>query len=385
MENIAIVVVAYNRINSIKRVLKSLERAVYDEPIDLIISIDKSDNIEVPAFADNFEWKYGKKIVRKISERMGLRNHILSCGDFLDSYDAIVMLEDDIIVSPDFYFFTKEAVRFYGDDENIAGISLYTHIWNSHAHFPFEPIRTEYDTFFMQYAQSWGQVWMRNQWKAFKEWYNGNQDIFEKKEQGLIPLNVKQWPETSWLKYHIKYCIDKNKYFVYPYISFTTDFTDVGVHNPETNTRFQVPLQFGIKKKFNFCPFGEKALKYDIFYENQTMFRNMFEDCDIDLYGIKQNTGMLKKRFLLTTREQNYKIVKSYALQLRPIELNVLWDVAGNDIFLYDTAAEGHQKVSNNYKIKVWDYFLKERFLMKGEYIPFFINRIRKKINRRKK
>ena len=44
MSKIAIVVIGYNRINSIKRLLLSLENAYYDnDNIDLIISIDKSD------------------------------------------------------------------------------------------------------------------------------------------------------------------------------------------------------------------------------------------------------------------------------------------------------------------------------------------------------
>ena len=33
----------------------------------------------------------------------------------------------------------------------------------------------------------------------------------------------------------------------------------------------------------------------------------------------------------------NYKVIKSYALDLRPHELNILWEIPGEDIFLYDS------------------------------------------------
>ena len=383
MENIGIVVVGYNRTESLNRILGSLARGVYKNSVDLIISIDKSDNQQVIKIAQNYEWKYGKKIIRQQKERLGLRKHILSCGDFFCDYDALIILEDDLMVSPYFYEYARHAVSFYKDDENIAGISLYTHLWNSHAHFAFEPIKSEYDTYFLQYAQSWGQVWLKKQWLAFKEWYDSNIKILEKGEEKL-PLDIRKWPQTSWLKYHIKYCVDTNKYFVYPYISYTTDFTDVGVHNPETNTRFQVPLQYLPVSNYHFAPFNDEAIKYDVYFENQNFFKDNIKDCEIDLYGAKYRANVCKKKYLLTTLELPYEIVKSYGLYLRPIELNILMEVSGRDIFLYDLTSRKNIKCTDAYKVKLYDYFTKERFLMQDEYGAFLKNRLIKKYMRTK-
>ena len=57
---IALVVVGYNRPDSIRRILKSLAEAQYDyENIQLVVSIDHSGNEEVVQAAEDFEWKYG--------------------------------------------------------------------------------------------------------------------------------------------------------------------------------------------------------------------------------------------------------------------------------------------------------------------------------------
>ena len=103
-ERPAIVAVGYNRPESMKRLLRSIGEAHYEwDDIPLIISIDKSDVKEVQEIAEAFEWKYGAKRVSLHRERLGLRNHILECGDYAIQYGAVIILEDDREVAPDFY------------------------------------------------------------------------------------------------------------------------------------------------------------------------------------------------------------------------------------------------------------------------------------------
>ena len=51
----------------------------------------------------------------------------------------------------------------------------------------------------------------------------------------------------------------------------------------------------------------------------------------------------------------NYKIIRSYALCMRPIELNVKYNLEGNGLFLYDTTIpysgknKGYSKAFRNY------------------------------------
>ena len=79
MADIPIVVVAYNRLESLKRILASLSRGEYPrEPVELIISIDRGDNQEVLQYADAFPWPYGEKRVIYRPENLGLKRHILT-------------------------------------------------------------------------------------------------------------------------------------------------------------------------------------------------------------------------------------------------------------------------------------------------------------------
>ena len=89
----AIVVIAYNRVEPLRRLFKSLAESYYpSENITLHISIDASQNSKVKELVDTFEWKHGEKIVDLKSEKLGLLKHILSCCDLTNKYESIIVL-----------------------------------------------------------------------------------------------------------------------------------------------------------------------------------------------------------------------------------------------------------------------------------------------------
>lgn len=329
---IAVCAVCYNRKDSLARLLSSLDAAYYPTAVTLIISIDKSDTTTVEDFADAFTWRHGEKRVVKHKENLGLRAHILSVGDYLHEFDAVVVLEDDIYVAPSFYYYAQECVGKYYDDMNIAGISLYNFPLNYNCKLPFMPLRTDSDVFLLKSAVSWGQVWMREQWFSFKSWYESHADEFG--ELPNLPTNVCTWPKSSWLKYHIRYCIEENKSFVYPYTSLSTCFCDLGTHAAKKQTHTQTVMLQGEKKQFNLNP----TVCYDGFFEAESLYEHLGmteEDLCIDLFGTKGNR--MGRRYWLTREQQPFKVVRSYALEFKPWELNVLHDFDGHEIFLYDT------------------------------------------------
>ena len=369
MSKIGIVTIGYNRKKSLQRLIDSILRANINQSVDLIMSIDKSDTNEVVEYANSVDWKYGKKMVKAYDENLGLRQHVLNCGNYLNDYDyeAIVVLEDDIIVAPDFLNYANQAIEKYKNDDNIAGISLYTHTWNINAKRPFIPLKKEEDAYFLQYAQSWGQIWLKKQWNDFYNWYINKK--YEEINKTNVPKNVLDWNEKSWLKYHIEYCIDKNKYFVYPYFSLTTNFSDAGTHVEKNSTRMQVPMDISINKKYFFPDFNEDAIKYDAFFEYENLDKSLKifnKDLIVDLYGIKEIDT--KKGYLLSTKQINYKIVKSFGLQLKPQELNIYSNISGNDIFLYDLTKEEINKFEKNLNLHIINYDTRGE-LMTGDSI----------------
>lgn len=348
MEKIAIVAVSYNRPQSLVRLLNSLDQAYYGEyQPSLIISVDKSNSDDVERVADNYVWKHGEKIVDKHSENFGLKKHMLSLGKWFDTFDAIVVLEDDIVVSPCYFSFCVQCVSKYEGDSHIAGISLYGFEINYQTSTPFIPVKDENDVYFMNCAMSWGELWMKDSWLKFYNWYQNNIEFTPSFE---LPDAVCRWGKKSWLKFHTTYCIKNNLYFVFPYYSLSTNCSEAGEHNAKVNTAYQTNLQRGDKLIFGLPDFKESSIKYDGFFERKSLpdalGLNPEEVC-IDLYGTQYNR--VGKRYWLTTAIANFKIVRCFGLYFRPIEINVINNIEGTGIFLYDTSCIcGRNKVRAN-------------------------------------
>ena len=380
--DMAIVIVAFNREKSLDRLLKSISSASYiATDIPLIISIDKSENDRVYKLAEEFQWNFGEKKIIQQENNLGLREHILKCGDLTSKYENIILLEDDLFVAPNFFDFAIQASDFYKNDSNIAGISLYKHHWQVESLREFTPLKTQFDNFFMTYASSWGQVWSKNKWSEFKSWYlqnNANELLFT---EDNTPKYLQNWPSTSWLKYHIKFCIDMNKYFVYPYESLTTNFGDQGTHSTFNDPTYQVPLSFERRKKYNFASISD-GIKYDSFFENKELYKYLSlaeNDLTVDIYGNKKINE--QKRYLLTIVEYDYFKVKEFVLALRPVELNIINGIDGVGIKLYDTEIQYKNKKNKNLKGILLKYYYKKVFIK--EYINILYYRVLEKIKNR--
>lgn len=384
MTNIAIVVIAYNRVESVKRLLTSLQNACYHQQVDLIVSIDKSGTDVVENFSEKIEWLHGKKIVKTFPERLGLRNHVLTCGNYLNeyNYDAIIVLEDDICVAQDFFNFSIQAVEKYEQNQDIAGISLYSNARNLNADRPFKAVYKGYDVFFMQYAQSWGQVWMKDQWNAFYDWYKNS--AYEQLDANKVPDNILAWPQSSWLKYHIEYCIDQNKFFVYPYESLSTNFADAGTHYKFNTNKMQVPLSMAINKTYILANKIDDSSYYDVSFENLELASVLKMDANelgVDLYGKKKTYSNTK--YLLSTQAKKYKIIKSFGLQMRPWELNICHGVPGNDIFLYDLTCKEKQEKINHRSLIHWVYDTHGEVILKRNFVDVMCNEVWNKLRKK--
>ena len=396
-----IVVIAYNREKALERLLASLGAADYpkDQEITLIISIDKSDNPEVLCTAERFEWTKGRKRIEARSEKLGLKRHVLLCGDYSLEYGSAIVLEDDLYVSPLFYRYAVSALGFTDGREGIGGISLYNHLLNVHARAPFYALDDGYDNYYLQFASSWGQAYTKEQWRGFREWLEGAEacegsgnGLFYNKPQ--IPANVASWSESSWLKYHIAYLIEKDMYFLYPRISLTTNFMSEGEHSAGENTELQVPLLTGEGKEYRFSGLSESGAVYDAFFENRGLSSLVLKDLRdapggakkadgkaeetlpedtvlTDLYGYRTSgpaergkrgekgneAGMAgKRRYVLSCRALPYKIVKSYGRKFRPMDLNIVLKQPGEDFFLYDTTEAGPAVKTDPGKQYMYDY-----------------------------
>lgn len=329
-----IVVVAYNRPHSLKRLLFSLKAARNITQAKLIISIDNQEphNLDVKEIADSFEWPYGEKEVIYQEKRLGLRKHILQCGDLSEQYGSVIILEDDLYVSPYFYDYTIHALNFYATCDQIVGISLYNQPREEISEKPFCPIVDSSDVYFVQFPSSWGQAWTCQQWRKFKEWYETKPNILN---VGL-PDKILKWPETSWKKYFCAYVLLKDLFFVYPRLSLTTNFNDPGTHlKKEVNNEGQTQIRL-FEKEYRFMPFDESCCKYDIYSElkssciNQLTNQFLEYSYELDLYGNK-NIAHVKSAYVITSKPVKAAII-GFKRAFKPHELNIILSLQGEDL-----------------------------------------------------
>ena len=220
-------------------------------------------------------------------------------------------MEDDDVVAPSFYEYTRKAHDFYADDERIAGISLYAHEWNGYAGKKFQPILSGGDVYFGQFSCTRGQSWSEKQWTGFKQWYENNPEI---QQDELLPKSMYSW-KKSWGKYYARYIVEKNKFYVMPYKPVSTVFGEIGTHASSAELDVQIALFWG-NDISHFVPF-EEGVHYDIFFENVDLKsilakrHNISEhEVLIDIYAMK-NREYKDKRYILTTKKMNAYIVET--------------------------------------------------------------------------
>jgi hypothetical protein len=330
-----IVVVTYERLASLTLLLDSLLLADYDgQKVDLVISIDNGPAEEsIKQFADSFDWPYGNKETRTFSANLGLRQHILQCGAIVEKYEAIFLFEDDLIAGSNFFRFGAAAIEKYGNDKRVAGISLYAPTFNEMACLPFEPDTSGYDAYFLQSTQSWGQCWTKSMWNGFATWYQHNSAKLINEYD--MPDRIYSWPESSWKKYAMKYLATNNLTWVYPYISHSTNSSQIGTHNKVNTSLFQTVLSQGAKK-FK-LPSWQDVIKYDIYFErilDANDGSNMgYDNIVFDIYGTRQLVEGFD--YIATSRILDRPIVSEYNLDLKPHEINILRKNQGFGLGVY--------------------------------------------------
>jgi hypothetical protein len=363
----AIVVVAYDRPACLARLLSSLVKADYSNfsDVPLVISVDKSEVKETLDTARAFSWPHGSVRIVERQTRLGWFEHVIACADLTTEYEAIILLEDDLYVAPGFYNFASQALDFYCSDPAIAGISLYSLKLNEYTdiYLPFQPLQDRNSVFFLRKGVPWGWAVSKDQWQRFRQWFAGGPRLVSMHED--IPARVISWPASSFNKCFIKYLVACDRYIVYPRKSLSVNFGPSGVHRSSPSHVFQVILDMTVTQP-DFVAFNDSLAVYDACHELVPERLNRL--CDhfsgfsyaVDLYGTK-DLGKIDADYILTTK-RSVDCIRSFAMCLMPMELNVIEDLPGDDIrFCKKTSALGSESLDQDQINKFLSYFYAER------------------------
>ena len=375
----AIVVVGYDRLHSLKRLLNSLEKATYpSNDIPLVISIDASENQELYDYVKSYNWTYGDKFTIIREQRLGLKNHIFACGDLTQYFDAIILLEDDLYVSPYFYEYAISTLEYYRTDPLAACVGLYSYTSNIYAALPFVPFQTLYDVYGIQATITWGECWNSRMWQEFQLWLKDNDNI---NWQSLdIPDNVKNF-KRAWSKFFTAYLSITDKYVIVPYKSYTTNFSEAGEHRDSQDSCVQVPY---VRRKeiLKYAP-TEQIIKYDSFFNPIGLEKYLSiprNDLYVDFYSQRPNNRNC--RYLLTTDILPYKCLRTFALTEKPIEANVIDNIQGEGIYLYDLSITDSNRARDINTIQSIKYRLQmiRPHLLKKYLIHYIMYHLKNKV-----
>jgi glycosyltransferase involved in cell wall biosynthesis len=334
----AIVIAAYDRPNSLSRLLSMILAADYSDEGDasLVISIDGGGDDEVVRIANEFEWPFGAKKIIEHSKNLGLREHILNCGDLTERYGAIIMLEDDLLISPSFYQFAVSGVNSTAfQNPDVVGLSLYNYRVNETSLVRFYPIEDGYDNYYLQVPSSWGQVWTANQWSRFREWYRENEAIdFTPIFRNRVMAAWGHRNNGSWKRYYAAYMILGAKYMLYPRKSYSDNSGDVG-ENHVGEAFYRTPLVFSDTGVFRFSELQESVAVYDQNFElDSRVISSLYPDLNISDFCVFLNDSELILENAppqVLTRSKSLS-ARSWGNVYYPIELNLILNVPGVDI-----------------------------------------------------
>jgi len=245
---ISVNIITQNRVNSLQRLLKSLQSAFYlGDDISISFNIDsKVDSDTLNEIGPNFQWPHGPKTIRRRIIQGGLIRAVSESWYPASDDDFGLLLEDDIEVSPYYYLWIKYALLSYHYDPlvtlpELSSISLYTPKlvevvkerprWNPHEYFAKIHPNTPY---LHQLPCSWGAVFFPKQWREFYTYMNQRFTEDAKSNPVQIPKSRTNGWQASWKKFLIDMMYLRGYVTLYPNFpsqaSFSTNHMEPGAH-----------------------------------------------------------------------------------------------------------------------------------------------------------
>lgn len=178
-----ILLITFNRPEHTRRTLEALQKNAYASDSDLYVYVDgpRSCNIEkdTKAIAEVekviLSENWCKSVTLRKSEfNRGCRDAVIyAISDMLKTFDAVIILEDDIITSPAFLSYMNKALDFYKERKSVFSIS-------GHSHSPEKfqvPSDYPYDVFASPRLFNWGWATWADRWNQ-ADWTMGYYDDF---------------------------------------------------------------------------------------------------------------------------------------------------------------------------------------------------------------
>ncbi|GAV86522.1 hypothetical protein CFOL_v3_29952 [Cephalotus follicularis] len=271
-------VLAYNRLPSLSRCLRSLANAHYhDEPVHLHLYIDHfaigdndtskklEDSNAILDLVDGFEWKFGNKMVHYRTNNVGLQSQWLEAWWPSSDDEFVFVVEDDLEVSPLFYNFLRTLILNYHYNHSnfspyIYGASLQRPRFVPGKHGNKIHVDSKTRVFLYQLVGTWGQLLFPKPWKEFRLWYDKHKSMGIKPViDGMVTTGwYNKLGEKIWTPWFIKFIHSRGYFNMYTNFlherALSVSHRDAGVNygktaGPDSQLLDETPLDFNLLEK----------------------------------------------------------------------------------------------------------------------------------------
>ncbi|MDO9208877.1 MAG: glycosyltransferase [Sulfuricurvum sp.] len=238
-----IVLFTYNRLSELTFTVNALKNNFLASESDLFIYSDAAKNEnDIPKIKNIRNYLHsisGFKSVHIIEreKNFGLAKSVIEgASEILNQYGNIIVLEDDIITSPNFLCYMNSALEFYKEDEKVFSISGHT--------IPLKTLeKWGKDTYIALRPASWGWATWKNQWENI-DWDLLDYDAFmqdktktKKFNMGGVDLtrmlrHYREGKNNSWAIRWAYAMYKAGKYTIYPKVTKVQNigFSDEATH-----------------------------------------------------------------------------------------------------------------------------------------------------------
>ena len=197
-------------------------------------------------------------VIQSDSNKGLAKSIIAGVTDIINKYDKVIVLEDDLMLAPNFLYFMNSSLSFYQENKSIYSISGFM--------FDIDyPKNYSYDVFFTKRHCSWGWAMWKDRWnridwnvtdfnefnsstsqkKAFDEIGADLTLSLQRQQRGeinswAIRCNYQQFKEQTYTVYPIKSKIDN------------LGFGDDATHTTQKFSKYKATLDTELKYDFNF-------------------------------------------------------------------------------------------------------------------------------------
>lgn len=256
----------YTRLEQTKQTIDALKANYLAKDSHLVIYSDGPKNekslnavLEVREYLKEVDG-FASVVVHESPINQGLANSIIrGVSDIMTFSGRVIVLEDDILTSPNFLDYMNQGLDFYANNTKILSVCGYSSPIDSTA---------SYDNYFTHRSSSWGWATWEDRWKEV-DWNVKDYDQFILNKADRRRFNLMGSDMTKMLRqqmtgninsWAIRFCyhqFSRSLYSVHPVLSKVQNIGFTGKtasHTQEKYNRFVTPLDETLVRSFNFSP-----------------------------------------------------------------------------------------------------------------------------------